>query len=158
MATVSGVVERVSTNYGKYSVLINGKWYGTKQEWVKVKPVAGDMITFDDGGKNFFKNVVLGTPASSPTADAGSTPAANSSFTFPAPACGKELSIIRQNALSHATEIVVARYYKDESMNGEDLADLAIKLAKKFESYSTGWKDVYEAEDEMEELTETVKE
>jgi len=57
MATVKGVVEGVSTKFGKYSVLVNGNWYGTKAEWAKVQPEKGDEITFDDGGGKFLKNV-----------------------------------------------------------------------------------------------------
>lgn len=55
MATVTGTVEAVSTKFGKFSVLINEKWYNTKQEWApKPLPTKGDQITFDDGGKNYL--------------------------------------------------------------------------------------------------------
>lgn len=65
MAIVTGVVEAVSTRYDKYSVLVNGNWYGTKIEWATVKPNKGDSIEFDDGGKKYLKNVVIkgGAPA-----------------------------------------------------------------------------------------------
>lgn len=68
MATVTGTVEAVSTKYGKFGVLINDKWYNTKQEWApNPLPVKGDEITFDDGGKNFLSKckVVGSSPKSS---------------------------------------------------------------------------------------------
>lgn len=68
MATVTGTVEAVSTKFGKFGVLINEKWYNTKQEWApNPLPVKGDEITFDDGGKNFLSKckVVGSSPKSS---------------------------------------------------------------------------------------------
>ena len=57
MATVNGVVENVSTKFGKYSIQVNGNWYGTKEEWATVKPNKGDTVEFDDGGGKFMKRV-----------------------------------------------------------------------------------------------------
>lgn len=69
MSQVTGTVENVSTKWGKYSIQVNGSWYGTKEEWAKVKPDRGDKVTFDDGGKNYMKNVTItdkgsGSPSS----------------------------------------------------------------------------------------------
>ena len=59
MAQVKGLVENVSTKWDKYSMQVNGSWYGTKEEWAVVKPNKGDLIEFDDGGKNYTKNVKI---------------------------------------------------------------------------------------------------
>lgn len=66
MGMVKGVVEAVSTKYDKYSILVDGNWYGTKMEWAKVKPNKGDSVEFDDGGSKFLKKVrILGSSSSS---------------------------------------------------------------------------------------------
>ena len=69
MGMVKGEVEAVSTKYDKYSILVNGTWYGTKAEWAKVKPNRGDSVEFDDGGSKFLKKVrILGSSSSSSSA------------------------------------------------------------------------------------------
>lgn len=57
MATVTGVVENVSTKWEKYSIQVNGNWYSTKIEWARVQPEKGAEVSFDDGGGKFMKNV-----------------------------------------------------------------------------------------------------
>lgn len=50
MAAVRGEVEAVSTKYGKFSVMVDGNWYGTKQEWAPDPlPNKGDTVQFDSG-------------------------------------------------------------------------------------------------------------
>ena len=63
MSTVTGTIEAVSTKYDKFSVLVDGTWYGTKQEWAPDPlPKTGDKITFDNGGKKFLsKCKVMGS-------------------------------------------------------------------------------------------------
>ena len=59
MAEVTGTVE-VAMNpnkYGKFSILVNEKWYNTNPEWIVNKPVKGDTVIFDDGGKTYIKNL-----------------------------------------------------------------------------------------------------
>lgn len=58
MSTVKGVVEAVSTKYGKFSVMVNDTWYGTKMEWCDDTSIQkGDTIEFDNGGGKFLKKV-----------------------------------------------------------------------------------------------------
>ena len=59
MATVKGVVEAVSTKFGKFSIMVNSNWYATKMEWATVQPNKGDLVEFDDGGGKFLKKVKI---------------------------------------------------------------------------------------------------
>jgi hypothetical protein len=74
MAQVSGVVEAYSTKFDKWSIMVNDKWYNTKQEWapkgVELTTLKGVEVEFDDGGKNYIKKFkakgsVSGAPAKS---------------------------------------------------------------------------------------------
>jgi hypothetical protein len=69
MAKVQGTVEAVSTKFGKFSVLVDGTWYATKQEYVNFpEPSSGDNIEFDDGGSKFLKRVkILGSSSGAST-------------------------------------------------------------------------------------------
>lgn len=73
MAQVTGVVEAVGNKFGKFSVLINETWYGTKEEWAPTpRPDKGDTITFDDGGSKFLKKCkIVGAGASAAASPAG---------------------------------------------------------------------------------------
>lgn len=157
MAQVTGVVDNVSTKYGKYSIQVGGNWYGTKEEWAKVKPQKGDNVSFDDGGGKYLKNVKIldGSPA--PTV----ADTSNSVASGPRIAVNKEVAIIRQNSLSHAAAImsaVVAQSDKAVVFQLSDLTEATIIMAKKFEAYSAGWADLAEAEAEAKELLKTVEE
>lgn len=56
MSQVQGVVEAVSTKFGKFSIIVNDTWYNTKQEYApSILPDKGDSVEFDDGGKNYLK-------------------------------------------------------------------------------------------------------
>jgi len=57
MAQVRGVVEGQHEKWEKWNILVNGTWYNTKLEWAKEKPVEGDEVEFDDGGRNYTKNL-----------------------------------------------------------------------------------------------------
>lgn len=58
MAVRKGVVEAVSTKYGKFSVLLDDVWYATKMEWCDDTSIQkGDTVQFDDGGGKFLKKV-----------------------------------------------------------------------------------------------------
>lgn len=63
MATEQGVIEAVSTKFDKFSVLVNGNWYGTKQEWApNPLPQKGDEIRFEaKGGKYLNKCKIVGS-------------------------------------------------------------------------------------------------
>lgn len=75
MSKVTGVVEAVSTKWDKYSIQVNGGWYGTKMEWAKEKPVAGDTVEFDDGGGKFTKYLKITGSGGAVPAKAGAAKA-----------------------------------------------------------------------------------
>lgn len=59
MSLVKGTVEVAIPNnkFGKFAILINEKWYNTKPEWINTTVNKGDIVEFDDGGKNYIKNI-----------------------------------------------------------------------------------------------------
>ena len=68
---MQGTVEAVSTKFGKYGVLVEGTWYNSKPEYLKVKPEKGDVIEFDNGGKNYLNKVSIITKSDAPAANSG---------------------------------------------------------------------------------------
>ena len=162
MAQVTGTVEQVSTQYGKYSIKVDGMWYGTKEEWAKVKPDVGQEVSFDDGGGKFTKNVRIlsGPPGahilssdSATRSETGLSPAkvAPPGRSFPVAALAPERTINRQNALTAAVN------FMSESSVAGGLVDemMVIKTARLFEAYTTGDLDLQEAKDAMDQMTET---
>lgn len=124
MAVVSGVVQEVKD--GK-RVKINGEWYGSYNPIGDVN--AGDSVTFewqpDKTGK--YKNIkgavnVTGRGGSASANQSGGASTAGS----------RDLIIVRQNALAHATAIVVAAGVNDAWA----AQDLVLRLAVDFARYS----------------------
>ena len=133
MATVTGTVGWAGKNkFGKFSLKLdeNPNWYNSQYE---IKASKGDTVEFDDGGKNYVNKLrVVGgsTGGGSGTAQASNT----SGMT-------KDRTIIRQNSLGHATELVTSFLSVDVAgghSEVEQAADFVIEIARKFESYSTG--------------------
>lgn len=156
MAIVKGVVEVASINkWGKFNMLVNEMWYSTKPEWLSVKPTSGQTVEFDDGGKNYIKNlrIVEGsviapsssvTPFSAPKGRMGSFPIA--------PDDGQR-SIIRQNALTNARELYCLLIGAPIADPDHDVVVRDILyIARKFESYTSGDIERYEAEAAMKEM------
>ena len=121
MAVVTGVVQAVKD--GK-RVQINGDWYGSFNPIGNVN--AGDNVTFnwepDKTGK--YRNI-----KSAVTVVAGGAPSTGSAS---APSGGRELTIMRQNALAHATALVVASGVSDVWAS----QSLVLRLAEAFTKYS----------------------
>ena len=146
MAQVTGTVENFNTNYDKYSISVNGTWYSTKLEWAKVKPVAGDEVTFDDAGGKYTKNLKIVTHGSGATATptsgvsgAGLKPApVYQPKTFPLDALHPDRCIVRQNALRHAAVLMAAMISPDTDWQPDVLASQTISLAEAFEYYTSG--------------------
>jgi len=156
MATVSGVVEAVSTKFGKFSILVNGKWYATKEEWAKVKPNKGESVTFDDGGKNYLKALMVKRDeGSSPTATAGggSKGGGRSYGKFPIDPLDGQRSIIRQNAVTNANAFLstLVSSGKTDDVEVSDLLD----IARQIEAYTAGDLDVVEAEARVAKMSES---
>lgn len=117
MAIKSGVVARVSTNYGKFSVVLEGDptWYGTKQEWNKCDCVVGDTIEFDDGGKNYFKNARITGKASGPVSAGSHAPkSGGKTWNNVGVEVGHASNIATQMALKHFDQNMIGskEYYK----------------------------------------------
>ena len=121
MAVITGVVQAVKD--GK-RVQVNGDWYGSFNPIGDVK--AGDNVTFnwepDKTGK--YRNI-----KSAVTVVAGGAPSTGSAS---APSGGRELTIMRQNALAHATALVVASGVSDVWAS----QSLVLRLAEGFTKYS----------------------
>jgi hypothetical protein len=134
MSTVNGTVEAISTKYGKFSIMVNDNWYGTKQEWApNPLPNRGDVVEFDDGGKNFLKKLRI------KSSGGGTTPSA-------APAGGKRFSTLgvelghAANLAMEATLAQVDPTKEEEFWKAFDRnTDIAFKLMQRK-------REVYEAE------------
>ena len=144
MAIVNGTVEGVSTKFEKYGVLVNGTWYSTKMEWAKCKPNKGDQVEFDDAGGKFTKNMRVvseGSGASPSFTGTTSTPAKSGGFSrgaFPISLEDGQRSIIRQNALTNARELIGLTLLTADGFNPEQVASSVIALAREFEAYTAG--------------------
>lgn len=123
MAVITGVVQAVKD--GK-RVQINGDWYGSFNPIGNVN--AGDNVTFnwelDKTGKyRNIKgpvNVVAGASNSVSSGASGSISG------------GRDIVIVRQNALAHATALVVASGVSDVWAS----QSLVLRLAEGFAKYS----------------------
>jgi hypothetical protein len=123
MAVITGVVQAVKD--GK-RLQINGDWYGSFNPVGNVN--AGDNVTFnwemDKTGKyrniKGAVNVVAGAP--NPVSSGGGVVATG----------GRDLIIVRQNALAHATALVVSSGVSDVWA----AQSLVLRLAEGFTKYS----------------------
>lgn len=76
MAVQTITVEAISHKFEKFAVMAGDKWYNTKAEFAAEwpeKPVVGDTITFDDGGKKYLGRMKIVAKGDGPRA--GSAPA-----------------------------------------------------------------------------------
>lgn len=148
MGIVNGKVEAMSNKFGKFSILVNEKWYSSKFE---INASRGDVVEFDDGGRNYAQKlrVVGGSAgASQPEAPANSGPTRSAAPGFPVGTSTKDRSIVRQNSLAHATNLVTTTMTKilvelPEDFDGveklvETYAKLTIDVARMYEDYSAG--------------------
>lgn len=152
MSIVTGVVEACSNKFDKYSLLVNGKWYSSKYE---VKAGKGDTVEFDDGGKTWIRKlrVVSGSGGGS-TAPSVASAAVSRTVGFPVPIDTKDRSIVRQNALNVAVQLVKAQMegdswafgsWEERESSTKKFAELVVDCARIFEDYSSGDGDAAEA-------------
>jgi len=143
---IKGVVEGVSNNYGKFSVLIGGVWYGTKAEYATFqKPEKGDEISFDNGGdgKKYLQKVTIVSSGNAPAANNSSSavagkPAARGGYSrgsFPIEPLDGQRSIIRQNAVTNANSFL---YNFGTSSSIPPTVEDLIDIARQIEAYTAG--------------------
>jgi hypothetical protein len=165
MSQVQGQVEAISNKFGKFSVLVDGNWYASKQEYTTNwdhTPMKGEIIQFDSGKTGKYLNypkLVGSSPAPEMAPPkANPAPANNASRQFPVAPLAPERTINRQNALTNAVNATVRLGFETPSMKHEcmeTLGDEIITLARKFEAYTTGDLDMEEVKASMNELTST---
>jgi hypothetical protein len=135
MPQVNGTVtatstKKVNTKYGEkdtFSICVDGVWYsnGFTQPTVD----KGDTVTLEhDGGK--YKNII------SVSKTAGGGAAAPSGGGTSRGGTDVQRAIIRQNALAHATSVVLAT--KPAKQDRADVIKDVITAARCFEAYSNG--------------------
>lgn len=148
MGTITGTIEKVSKKFPpKVGFCLNGKWYNTNESYLKESFVEGDVVAFEDKGKNFFNNpkkVSSGGGSSEASASSSSSYKPSGGRTFPVGALAPERTINRQNALTNA----VAFHSKDDSPTVEDI----LATAKLFEDYTTGDDLLAEAQEAASKL------
>lgn len=167
----SVVVEQVDskevvTKFGKkptFSFKANGEWFktGFKRHGLNV----GDVVSFDYKEGSYGKDVEASAIAKSgtglvptaalPGAQRPSTPPVSSRHGgFPIPALDGQRSIVRQNALTNARELVVASIGVVKSAlsmsDVGEMRDAILTLASQFEAYTAGDADAEYAEAEAD--------
>ena len=161
---ITGIVQEVNNNgMGKGSnVVVNGQKYGCYdpvKTGIDIVAV-GDEVSFDWAQKGQYINIMgrvnktgntgVPTPApvvTAPKAAGGNKGGWGNKGVFPVPALDGQRSIIRQNSVTNAVNLIVGSNEPAPLIEGLDMVDLAeytIKVAKVFEAYSTG--DLDEAE------------
>lgn len=149
MAKVTGVVGWVGKNkFDKYSIKLedNPQWYNSNYP---INCEKGDTVEFDDGDKNYCRKlrvVSSGGGASAPSAG-GKTGGGSNKGSFPIGVRDGQRSIIRQNALTNARELVTNVQDPDEPL--DNVTDEIIRVARKFEAYTTGDMDMEEVSKKM---------
>ena len=132
MGQVVGTVEAVSTKFDKFSILVNGVWYNTKQEWAPdPQPRKGDNVSFDDGGKNYLKKLSVTGGGVSPATVGGGASRGNAML-------GVELG--------HAANLAIQKVLSENHTSDEDFwksfdrnTDIAYQIMKaKRSSYEQG--------------------
>jgi hypothetical protein len=155
----------VTTKFGSkltYSFKADGEWYklGFKKPTFK----EGDDISFTHTEGAYGKEVditsvvVSGGKSAAPTGAGAARPAAPAPRSgFPISPLDGQRSIIRQNCVTNAREVLCAsmNHTKEYTkFTPEEIASWVINLARKFEAYATGDLDLYKAEAAMKAAAE----
>lgn len=152
MSYITGVVESVA-HTGK-GIKVQGEWYGAFAASSLNGCKAGDTVSFawspskDGRYKNIKGSVnVTGGGAATPASPEASAPRSapsggsygRSSITFPLPPLDGQRVIVRQNALGHATKVVMEQDGAwTDGVTDTEIADRIINLARQFEAYVAG--------------------
>lgn len=168
MSQVTGIIEQKSqreanTKFGpkqSYSIKINGEWYSAG-----FKPCPyeeGQTVCVDYTMNGAYKNIsgygaAPAGAAPTPTSS-GAAPAASGGYArapakeFPLQADHPDRVIVRQNSLAHATALYTSQPLAEgEVLALDEAAEAIIKLAYKFEAYSTGERETEAAKGLMDD-------
>lgn len=172
---INAIVEQVSvkprmTKFGQkdtFSFKAQGEWFNTG---FKKHPLnVGDAVSCDYVDGSYGKDVDVSTikkgtpspntvPAPGP-AKAG--PVNGSTYggkgVFPIPPLDGQRSIVRQNCVTNARELVAAQFGGKPFTIGDDTINLVIHVARQFEAYSCGDSDVEEVEREIADEARAVE-
>ena len=177
MAKATGVIEQisskdVSTKFGvkqTWSMKIDGQWFqGGFVSTKNPKLNTGDEVEFDPENSAYgmeaksirviSRGVGTSTPPSAAPAALTAPPRAYGGGykdrVFPVPPLHGDRSIVRQNALARATELMIhATGGKPYEVN-DKVIQYIIKVARNFEAYTAGDLDLAEVTAEIERETE----
>jgi hypothetical protein len=154
---IENIVDKeVNTKFGPkkaYSVFANGERYG--YGFKKPTFSIGDEVDFQFTDSTYGKQVdeksvrLLSkgnpTPPPSTSATAPSKPSYGSPKVFPIPALHGDRAIVRQNSVTNAVKLITDSVHSTDEADWEELADMAIAIARKFEAYSCGDLDMEQA-------------
>jgi len=145
MGNVSGVVGAVRKD--SRGLMIDDVWYSSYNAFSGV--ARGDTVSFEFVEKGAFKNIKgairkEGSGGGTAPAAAGAAPKAYSRGGFPIDVKDGQRSIIRQNAVTNAREVLSMAMTKDqmEGLGKDDLTDTVINVARRIEAYTTGDLDI----------------
>jgi hypothetical protein len=159
--TVQEVSTRdVSTKFGvkpTFSFKVDNQWVKTGFKNPRVS--VGDVVSFDgvegkyglEGTDVKVNGKAVATPAGlvagAASSPKGFVPVAASSYSkmFPIPPLHGDRSIVRQNALNRAADLVAAAHGGKAFAMDDDAVTRIIALARKFEAYTAGDLDMEEA-------------
>lgn len=143
---MKGVVDAVRRD-GK-GLKIGEDWYSAFDASQMAGIGRGDHVEFDFAPKGMYKNIKGNV---SKVADSGGA-TTGVSTEVAKPSLARERTIIRQNALSHATTLVVANTNVSDPTEMDSTVEEIIRVARMFEAYATGDSDLEEAEAALAEM------
>lgn len=167
-----GIVESITskdinTKYGlkkKYSVKIDGTWYDAG--WKKPTVAEGTTVTFNSKDTTYGRELDGGLVPTVAGLGAGTSTAAKPAATtrgkydavpFPVPPLDPSRSIIRQNALRHATATVNMQLEQarhagvgTSSPSISQIVESVVHAARQYEEYISGYDAMNEAQAKVE--------
>lgn len=149
MPTVTGVVE-AKTRTGK-AIKLGEDWWSAYSAATLADINKGDTVSFEGVLKGDYKNIKgkvtktgEGTVVSSSSWKTGDVPVLR-------PKLDRDRTIIRQNALTNARELVVGMG-ENEVEGASDAVEKIIQIAREFEAYTSGDLDIEEASAKLTEM------
>lgn len=148
--TISGKVEAISKT--RNGIKIDGyDWLNNKFKTVDAHINVGDVVDVSAKDGKFWNKIMSGS-GGAPTTTA-ETHTQSRVLDLPV-FVAKERAIIRQNALTHATAIVMGSSLDVKNYKPEAIAQEVIDTARQLEAYASGQIDRYELDKAVEEAVE----